>query len=189
MQQTNKKINVFCSPNLTDTKPIKFFLQDKIFPPILGVLSSDNSKNVSEICWAIQLSQEIWHCHTNLEHFIGPSPNLFELAIDRVLTIESRSDELESSFRDLSSSLASHLTEAHTLWIENLTRALLDRDLNRNPSFEILQTLLCSLKSEILSRLNPELVSSLFSTQSTVFNELPIFKIRYCQIKLSSCVP
>ncbi len=151
------------------------FWQSKIYPRVLNGLKSEN---VSEFSWSIQLAQEIWSCHQNLDHFFG-NPNILELALTRALHFESCPSEVESRLRCLISEISSHLKESHISWIEKTSYSLLDK--NRQICFSFLQTFLCSLQSQVLARLNPELFSTLFAVSSHNSDEqlvLPVSKIR-----------
>jgi hypothetical protein len=113
----------------------------------------------------VQILQEIWQSHHDFDHFLS-DPNILELALSRVLQLESRPEELESGLRQLLSDICSRLSEDRVAWIDETSRRLLETGSGRVDAYLYLQTLICSLPSRVLSRLEPDIFRALFSVST-----------------------
>ena len=126
--------------------------QPKILDRILSVFSSTTpAKEIqTEISWALQLCQEIWNHHKNLDHFISPSKHIFDLAFSKLLTIENpRNFEIESRFRDLMSKILQNVREEQVPWIEMTIMTTFADKLRFESCFDYMETFACSIPSQV----------------------------------------
>ncbi len=126
--------------------------QPKILDRILTVFSSKTpaKENQSEILWALQLCQEVWDHHKNLDHFLSPDQHIFDLAYSKVLTIQNpRNYEIESRFRDLMSKILPNVTEEQVPWIEMTFMTTYMNKLGFEAAFDYMETFVCSIRSQV----------------------------------------
>ena len=143
--------------------------QGKITGRVVCQLASESPLTASELSWSIQLMQEVWQRHEDVQLFVA-DPNVVELGLRRLLLLDPCPEKVETRFLALVSSVSGKLTLDHVAWINTLSRnifgSLSGTGRDRDVSLVFLQTLLCSLNREVLAGVEPEIFSLMFNGSS-----------------------